>query len=63
MAELRIEDNGHGFAAREQRRPQAGNMRQRAQALGGSLNVQSGAAGTALILRIPLTAENPPHVA
>ncbi|HRN76832.1 ATP-binding protein [Ottowia sp.] len=62
--ELRIEDNGHGFTARERSIGRGlANMRQRAQGLGGSLSVQSDAAGTALILRVPLTTENPPHAA
>jgi len=51
---LRISDDGHGF---DPAQPQAGlglrSMRERLQALGGQLEIASGAQGTCLTVRLP----------
>jgi signal transduction histidine kinase len=54
---LRIADNGHGFDPGHT--PSSGhrglaNMRGRAETLGGSLEVESGARGTEVVVRLPL---------
>jgi len=53
---LRVADDGHGFPA--QGSPSAGrglgNMRRRAEALGGTLEMDTGPGGTNITLRLPL---------
>jgi signal transduction histidine kinase len=57
MLEMEIEDDGRGLAAGPQRQGHGlGNMRSRAQRLGGALEVRSGPAGTCVVLRLPMTA-------
>lgn len=58
MMEMEIEDNGRGLGA-EPRAPGhgLGNMRSRAQRLGGTLELRPAAAGgTCVVLRLPMTA-------
>lgn len=54
-ATLLIEDNGHGFDAR---RPSPGiglrSMRERVEAVGGTLQIDSGPRGTSALARIPI---------
>ncbi len=51
---IRISDDGCGFAGHRQGRGLA-NMQRRAQALGGSLDIQPSSAGTTLILHLPVS--------
>jgi signal transduction histidine kinase len=52
---IRISDDGCGFAGGRQGRGLA-NMKMRAQALGGRLDIQPSSAGTTLILHLPVSA-------
>jgi signal transduction histidine kinase len=58
---LRLHDNGHGF---DMQRPADAktiglrSMQEQARALGGAVNIQSGAGGTTLEVRIPLGSGN-----
>jgi signal transduction histidine kinase len=57
MLEMEVEDDGRGLAAGPQRQGHGlGNMRSRAERLGGVLEVRSGPAGTCVVLRLPMTA-------
>jgi signal transduction histidine kinase len=51
-----VEDDGVGFDAHAARGSGLANMRDRLEALGGSLEIRSGADGTAVIGRIPVGA-------
>ncbi|HEX8727421.1 MAG TPA: histidine kinase [Ktedonobacterales bacterium] len=60
---LRIRDNGHGFDVAQANGRGLGlsSMRERIEALGGSLNITSAAGGTRIELRAPMTPRaNPP---
>jgi two-component system, NarL family, sensor histidine kinase LiaS len=54
-AALAVEDNGRGFDAGDQKQGVGlRSMRERAEALGGELRVESGATGTAVVARVPI---------
>jgi NarL family two-component system sensor histidine kinase LiaS len=53
-AALAVEDNGHGFNARVSAEGVGlRSMRERVEALGGDLRIESGATGTAVVARVP----------
>jgi len=57
---ISVTDDGHGFATDDPRTAGSGgrgiaNMRRRAEAVGGSLAIQSGLDGTTVTLALPLT--------
>ncbi|CAN7432803.1 MULTISPECIES: ATP-binding protein [unclassified Variovorax] len=57
MLEMEVEDDGHGLVGEPRRQGHGlGNMRSRAQRLGGALEVRSGPTGTCVVLRLPMTA-------
>jgi two-component system NarL family sensor kinase len=57
MAELRVEDNGRGFTLESPGRIGIGllSMRETAGVLGGDCHIRSGAGGTSVVVRIPLS--------
>ena len=57
MLEMEVEDDGQGLVGEPRRQGHGlGNMRSRAQRLGGALEVRSGPTGTCVVLRLPMTA-------
>lgn len=57
MLEMEVEDDGRGLGVAAPRQGHGlGNMRTRARRLGGELEMRSGACGTCVVLRLPMTA-------
>jgi signal transduction histidine kinase len=57
MLEMEVEDDGRGLGMVPPRQGHGlGNMRTRARRLGGELEMRSGASGTCVVLRLPMTA-------
>jgi signal transduction histidine kinase len=56
MLEMEVEDDGRGLGIAPRQGHGLGNMGARARRLGGELEMRSGASGTCVVLRLPMTA-------
>ncbi|RST55888.1 ATP-binding protein [Variovorax sp. MHTC-1] len=55
MLEMEVEDDGRGLGIAPRQGHGLGNMGARARRLGGELEMRSGASGTCVVLRLPMT--------